>query len=176
MRVSADLNDLQVSVLEREGILDRYCRACGYSTQWLRVEEAAAAPAAAVSKLPARVLLIDDDPDILTIVGKALARHNLDTDTATSARDAIMRLARDDYDLILSDIRMPDFDGMQLLAFLDERMPEYKNRVIFLTGDTGTQDTADFLKRTGAPYLVKPIDLEALRGLIQRFLEQENRG
>lgn len=170
IRVSLDLSELQERALEHEGFLDRFCRACSMSTQWLPLAESGATVADS-GKSMARVLLIDDDPDILKVVGKALAREDFDTDTAASARDAIMRLARTDYDLILSDIRMPDFDGKQLMSFLDERMPEYKDRVIFLTGDTGSKDTVDFLKRTNAPYLVKPLDLEVLREFIRRFME-----
>lgn len=174
-RVSAPVSELQMNMLRRDGYLERFCRECGATTHWLPLSTLSSNFREPVhdpdSEPQRRVLLIDDDPDILTVLGKALTGDSFEVDTARSARDALMRLAREDYDIILSDIRMPEFDGKQLFSFLDEKMPEYKQRVIFLTGDAGSSDTADFLKRTKAPYLAKPVDLVELKTLILRAMK-----
>jgi DNA-binding response OmpR family regulator len=78
---------------------------------------------------------------------------------ATSARQAVMLPARGDYDLILPDVRMSEFDGKQLFRFLDEHMPKYRNRLILLTGDTGNPETMLFLEKNRTPYLTKPLDI-----------------
>jgi DNA-binding response OmpR family regulator len=120
-----------------------------------------------------RVLLIDDDESILKIIGKALTASDCDVETADSARDAAMLLARGDYDAIISDIRMPNFDGTQLFQFLEKHLPDYKNRVIFLTGDTGNPATLEFLEKTGAPYLTKPIEIDDLLRLLRTVTSKQ---
>jgi len=116
------------------------------------------------------VLVIDDDDDVLEVVQRALARDHYELDTATSGRQAVTMLARGDYDLILSDIRMPDFDGKQLFQFMEEHLPEYQGRVIFLTGDTANPETMKFLDQVKAPYLLKPLDINSLQELVRENL------
>ena len=162
--------------LRAQGLFRRYCNECRGNSLWdvLEAPRPSRLPDAEVELSRGRILLIDDDESILTILGKALTQEHFDLETASSARAAITRLARRDYDVILSDIRMPEFDGKQLFKFLDQHMPEYKERVIFLTGDTGNPETMEFLEKANCPYLVKPIDIPALFGLINRFLPQSH--
>lgn len=89
---------------------------------------------------------------------------------ATSGREAVTLLARGEYALILSDIRMPAFDGKQLFAFLDEHMPGLRDRVVFLTGDTASPDTLAFLNQVKRPYLSKPLDIPMLLKVIREAL------
>jgi CheY-like chemotaxis protein len=64
--------------------------------------------------LKPRVLLVDDDQEVLSVLAKALSAEALDVETAGSGRLALNLLVREDFDLILCDVRMPDFDGKQL--------------------------------------------------------------
>jgi len=117
-----------------------------------------------------RILLIDDDDAILSILGKALGKEQFELEMATSGRDAVTRLARGDYDVIISDIRMPGLDGRELFRFLDEHLPEAKERVVFITGDIGNPDTVAFLQEANRPYLAKPLDIAALLEIVKPFL------
>jgi CheY-like chemotaxis protein len=165
LRVELALSDVDSRGLRAQGYLTRYCRECRGNTRWTIYEPVSSvrlADADPEVQLRARVLIIDDDEDVLVILGKALSRERFDLTMAPSAREALTRLARADYDVILSDIRMPDFDGTQLFRFLDEHLPEYKDRVIFLTGDIANPETLKFLKQSNRPYLTKPIDIPAL--------------
>jgi CheY-like chemotaxis protein len=173
LRVTGPLSDSDRRTLRGLGYLSRYCRECRGNTRWLLHESPGAArltEAPAEEEVRARILLIDDDEAILTILGKALSREQFDLEMATSGRDAVTRLARGDYDIILSDIRMPNFDGKQLFEFLDEHLPEAKERVIFLTGDIGNPETLAFLEEAKRPYLPKPIDIPALLELVRPYL------
>lgn len=157
-------------MLDAQNFIARFCASCGSSTRWDPVLDSdkvrGATPPS--GELGPHVLLIDDDEAILKIIGKALSAADCDVETADSARDAAMLLARGDYDAIVSDIRMPGFDGTQLFEFLEKHLPEYKARVIFLTGDTGNPATMEFLEKSGAPFLTKPIDINDLLARLKR--------
>jgi CheY-like chemotaxis protein len=124
----------------------------------------------ATATAKARVLVVDDDEEVLAVVTKALAAAGVDVDTAESGRRALNRLVREDFDLILCDVRMPEFDGKQLFDFLGEHMPEQQEHVIFLTGDGGSESTAEFFRQTGVPHLAKPIDLPQLMRMVRERL------
>jgi len=171
-RQDAALNEVDVETLRTRGSLVRYCRQCAGNTRWTAP---GGAPASRFSRANleelrgGRILLIDDDESILKILGKVLGAEKFELDVASSGREAIRKLGREDYELILSDIRMPELDGKQLFAFLDQNMPEYRRKVIFLTGDTGNVDTMKFLEEAGCPYLTKPLDIPTLIRLLYQY-------
>lgn len=169
-RADMHLNAYQVTALEMHKSLELHCKVCGASTKWEATEAFTSRFSDAPEAQPKRVLVIDDDDDVLEVVQRALARDHYELDTATSGRQAVTMLARGDYDLVLSDIRMPDFDGKQLFQFLEEHLPEYQGRVIFLTGDTANPETMKFLDQVKAPYLLKPLDIYALQELVRENL------
>jgi CheY-like chemotaxis protein len=168
------LSETDKRTLRGLGYLSRFCRECRGNTRWIPYASSSGGPlladAVPEEQVRGRVLLIDDDETILTILGKALGKEQFELEMATSGRDAVTRLARGEYDVILSDIRMPGLDGKQLFQFLDEHLPEAKERVIFLTGDLGNPDTVTFLQESKRPYLGKPVDIPALIDLIKPFL------
>lgn len=169
-RAEFSLEQAELRKLQSQGYLDRLCVECRDNTRWESLSNATAKFRALRSGDTAgrkRILVIDDDESILSVVSKALDSDGYDLETFSSARDALNRLARADFDLILSDIRMPGFDGKQLFDFLSRQLPEYKTRVIFLTGDTGNPETMAFLAEAGAPHLVKPLDIPKLLDLVR---------
>lgn len=173
----ADLGDNELQRLRGQGYLGRFCNGCRGQSNWVEQKESGggfrAEWATPSGPKQAAVLLIDDDPSVLAILRKALGQEDLSVDSADSARIAVQMLARDDYDMILSDIRMPEFDGKQLFAFLDQHQPQYRGRVVFLTGDTGNPETMKFLEESHCAYLSKPIDLPKLLALLRQRLSQK---
>ena len=81
---------------------------------------------------------------------------------AEPANQALERLQTEDYDVIVSDIRMPGFDGRSLYRFLACFLPEYTSKVVFLTGDH-SEKTLRFLRECNCPYSFKPIQLHELQ-------------
>jgi DNA-binding response OmpR family regulator len=169
-RADIELTDSEAEALRREGYVNRACRECAGVSHWELHEEPGHSVVAAVTETPGLVLIVDDDESLLTVLSKALGRMKFDVYTAYSARTALTLLARHDFDVILSDIRMPDFDGRQLLEFLDEHMPDAKDRVVFITADVGNPETMEFLGRVQRPYIGKPLDLPVLLETIRPFL------
>ena len=101
--------------------------------------EAAEAPAPSpclAGGAAARILVVDDEPEVGQLLLDILERDGHRVDRASSGREALERLAEREVDLILSDLRMPDLDGPALYRELAARRPELLARLVFVTGDT----------------------------------------
>ena len=87
-----------------------------------------------------------------------------------SATEALAKSRQRAYDLIFSDIRMPELDGPGFYQQLTQQHPELRGRFVFVTGDTLGHETRAFLERVGAPGLHKPFTPEEVRQVAQRLL------
>ena len=117
------------------------------------------------------VLVVDDEPDLSAVVGELLGTLGYQVETAGDAAAALERLEREHrFDLILSDVRMPGLDGPAFYQVLEQRHPELVGRVVFMTGNILTEDTADFFAATGAPCLRKPFATEDLQRVFEQAL------
>jgi CheY-like chemotaxis protein len=117
------------------------------------------------------VLVVDDEPDLLSVIGEILAARGYQVEIAASGAEALERLERRErFDLILSDVRMPGLDGPAFYQALEERHPELVGRVVFMTGNILTEDSADFFAATGAPCLRKPFETEDLERVFEQVL------
>jgi CheY-like chemotaxis protein len=79
-------------------------------------------------------------------------------------------LDRHTYDLVISDTKMPVLDGEGFYGELERRFPQLRGRIILLTGDVLSREKREFMARSGAPFLMKPFDLDDLRQTVQRTL------
>lgn len=177
-RAEIEVNPEEARDLHQTGYAFRPCRVCRGSTRHdfvgdspdqsqlgFRVRELAE------EKQPAgRVFVIDDDPDIRIVLGKTLTGAGYEVVTAESGRDAMSVLAREDFDAILSDVRMPELDGPSLFKFLEKHLPAAKARVIFVTGDTSNPETMRFLAESGRPHVTKPVNLAQLLALVEAVI------
>jgi PAS domain S-box-containing protein len=118
-----------------------------------------------------RVLVVDDEPGIAGILAEVLQLDGHVVETVGDGEAALGKLALGGYELILSDIRMPELDGPSLYRELERRHPRLVHRMIFLTGDTLSPGTREFLEKTGAPCLSKPFALSDVRKIVQRVLQ-----
>jgi two-component system NtrC family sensor kinase len=108
---------------------------------------------------PQRVLIVDDEPGIVDVLKQALDGKGFQTETAGNGVEALSRLASNEYDLIISDICMPEMNGEKLHAAIGERYPHLQDRIIFVTGDTVSPSSRNFLEQSGARWLNKPFDI-----------------
>ena len=121
-----------------------------------------------------RILVIDDEVMIVRSLLRVL-HHDHDVDTVTSAREGLERLeSGQSYDLILCDLMMPDMTGMDLHAELRARHRALLEPIVFLTGGAFTQRAKQFLETAETPWIEKPVDMRALRELIQKRLDAKN--
>jgi CheY-like chemotaxis protein len=118
----------------------------------------------------ARILLVDDDPMITELVVDMLGMEGYDVDTATNGIEALQKLERQRYDLIITDLHMPKLDGSGFYRELAQRKVHSLKRIIFLTGTTGASDEHRFVQESGVPVLLKPFNVSELIQLVRRLL------
>jgi two-component system NtrC family sensor kinase len=121
-----------------------------------------------------RALVIDDEPDIAELIAEMLTRQGFAAEVATSGEEALAELRRGSYDLVLSDVRMPDLDGPALLRRLQRDWPALATRLIFVTGDTLGLGAGSVLDKLGRPVIEKPISPEDIRRVIHATLAEPN--
>ncbi len=115
-----------------------------------------------------KALIIDDEPDIRELLEITLGRMKLDTRSARNLKEARECLAREHYDLCLTDMRLPDGSGLELVQLIQQQHPQLP--VAMITA-YGSLDTAIGALKAGAfDFLTKPVDLNRLRELVSSAL------
>jgi PAS domain S-box-containing protein len=132
-------------------------------------QERRAAPAEAVAR-DRRILVVDDEPEVARLVADVLEREGQHVEMAADGRAALEKLRRDDFDLIVSDIKMPELDGPGLYREVARLRPELARRMVFLTGDTLGPEPQRFLKDAGALWVNKPFSPDEVRQVVGRAL------
>ena len=114
-----------------------------------------------------RILIVDDNPDILKLVSKMAARLGYYPTTAEDGVDALYHLNRTHFDLVLTDYEMPFIDGYQLAHQIKEK--HFGTRVIIMTGSC-EPEVLDMLDGSGIVdgVLVKPFNLQTMKEKIER--------
>jgi two-component system, NtrC family, response regulator PilR len=110
------------------------------------------------------VLIVDDEPDLLELVSLTLSRMNLDTRTAADVASAQKLLRTQHFDLCLTDMRLPDGDGLDLVAWIQENRSQIPVAVITAHGNVESAVRA--LKLGAFDFVSKPLDLGVLRKLV----------
>ncbi len=128
------------------------------------------APSAA-SGAPARILVVDDDPLIIRLIMDTLNVEGYEVDSAENGVAALEKVRHARFDLILSDLHMPQLDGVGLYRALTERTDRPLTKFIFLTGSVGSSELHRFLNETGLPLLRKPLNLAELQRVVREALE-----
>ena len=116
-----------------------------------------------------RILLVDDEPDLLDLMELTLVKMGLETDRAESVAEARACLRRTHYDLCLTDMRLPDGEGLQVVASASTSPAPVPVAVITAYGNAGNAVAA--LKAGAFDYLAKPVELDQLRTLIKSALK-----
>jgi signal transduction histidine kinase len=122
-----------------------------------------------------RVLVVDDEEFVRQFLQEALRMcFGCSVETAVDGEEAIKRLDRA-YDLVLTDIRMPGLNGIQLRGWIAEHRPDLANRVVFITGHAGTAELEEALRHVpGAVVIRKPCALETLLSACRPYLAPES--
>ena len=126
-------------------------------------------PEVADSSIAKRILIVDDEPDVADLLADILAGDGHRVDKACNGAIALQKLREGPYDVILSDLRMPELDGPGLHDEAGRLDGGLAQRFIFITGDTLNLETKSFLERVGAPTVTKPFDLHQVRRAVRRI-------
>ncbi|HEX6963821.1 MAG TPA: sigma-54 dependent transcriptional regulator [Lacipirellula sp.] len=120
--------------------------------------------ATAAAAAPIKVLVIDDDAAHAEAMADSLTRVGYECTMATSAQDGIAMLERDDFEVVVTDLRMKDATGLDVLAKAKELLPDAE--VILVTGHGTVQSAVEAMQQGAFNYLLKPLDLKQLRAVV----------
>jgi CheY-like chemotaxis protein len=108
------------------------------------------------------VLIVEDETALASAMAESFSDAGFLVDRAGDGEEAMACLEGGQYDVIISDLKMPRMDGIQLFAALRERHPEMARRIMFVTGDVIGTDAERFLADSGCQWLAKPFRLSEL--------------
>lgn len=117
-------------------------------------------------------LIIDDEPDILELLEITLIRMGLNTDTAASVTEARNKLENKQYDICLTDMKLPDGNGLELVEYIQQKCPKLPVAMISAHGNMDIAISA--LKAGAFDFVSKPVDLSQLRQLVSSALHLSN--
>ena len=121
---------------------------------------------------PARILVVDDDAASLDLVTTWLQSHGYSVTQAQDGNRAISLGTEEKFDLVILDVHVPSFDGIEILRLLRKRYPRTPVKVIALTGDSSESVRTRLTNHGIDSYMTKPVELKALLDEVQRLLEQ----
>jgi DNA-binding NtrC family response regulator len=119
----------------------------------------------------ARILIVDDDHEILKTFSEVLREEGYVVDTAESGRSAIEKCDADFYNVVLIDIRLPDMEGTQLLTALKETTPKMVK--IIVTGYPSLQNAVVAINKDADGYMIKPAQTEQLLRMVREHLQRQ---
>ncbi len=123
-------------------------------------------------KVP-RILVVDDEEPIRIMLSDFFSAHGIDSSCVESARDAIQALSEDDFELVLSDVNMPEMSGLDMLSLIKNK--KIKSSVILMTGVPDFKMAVEAIKEGARDYVTKPLDLEQLLSKLKKVLEDDAR-
>ncbi len=118
------------------------------------------------------ILLVDDEPNITEIMEIILTEEGMDVTITSSGNEALAKLRNHSYDLVISDIRMPDITGVDLLKAAQNLAPD--TVFIMMTAFASTETAIEALQHGAYEYLTKPFKMEELRQVVRRVLKKKN--
>jgi len=117
------------------------------------------------------VLIVEDETALASAMGESFSDAGFLVDHAGDGEEAMARLEGGQYDVIISDLKMPRMDGIQLFGALREQHPEMAGRIMFVTGDVIGTDADRFLTDSGCRWLAKPFRLSDLLRIAKEVMK-----
>lgn len=117
------------------------------------------------------LLIIDDDVSFCHLLEKFLVQKSFTVQTAYNGKDALGKINKAHFDLVLSDLRLPDTDGLELLVKIKQKMPQVP--VILMTGYSEVNSAVKAIKNGAFDYISKPLNREEVLLIIQKALKNE---
>ncbi len=168
-------------VHQHDGEVALESRAGGGATFVIELPVAASRPSAVTSQIHSdeaqrvrvpsrRIIVVEDEPTIAQLVVDVLREEGHAVDAVLDSHEALTRIARSRYDLVVCDLRMPRLDGPGFYDALVRSGSPLAGHIVFITGDTLAPRTAQFLEKSGLPFLAKPFLVEELRLAVNQRL------
>ena len=124
-----------------------------------------------------KILIIDDEKSILDLLSVVFKKEGYTVETSLSAKTALEKIDKEEFDLLLTDIKLPQMSGMKILQYAKEKYPAMP--VVMITAYGTIKQAVEALKMGAMDYIVKPFNMEELKiivsqGLENRRIKQEN--
>ena len=120
------------------------------------------------------LLVVDDEPDLRTLYELTLLREGYDLDTAGTVEEALLHLKDRTYSAVITDMRLPDGSGLDVLRWLEES--GRREKTIVITAYGSSENAVEALKAGAYDYLTKPVDLKQFRGVVASALGRGGSG
>jgi DNA-binding response OmpR family regulator len=117
-----------------------------------------------------RVLVVEDEPTVARLIADVLEDEGLRVDVLLEGREALELAAREPYDLVICDMKMPGLDGQHFYTSLVHAGNPLKDRFLFVTGDIVGAQTREFLQQNRVPHVAKPFRVEELTEKVRAVL------
>jgi two-component system cell cycle response regulator len=117
-----------------------------------------------------RILLVDDDPDVLDILGDFIAVFGFEYETAEDGLQAVEKMKHGIFNIVLTDMMMPNMDGMELLRHIHNNYPDTK--VMVVTGYDRTFTYTDVINAGASDFISKPFNPDELEAKINRIIRE----
>lgn len=117
-----------------------------------------------------RVLVVDDEEPVGNLLARLLRDLGHQPLVVTSGAEALEMIARETFDLVLTDVKMPGMSGFELHQQIKQRDPDLATRLVFVSGDTMSAATQARIAQSGNPYIAKPFAIERLETLVRALL------
>jgi DNA-binding NtrC family response regulator len=123
-------------------------------------------------KSPSRILIVDDDENILCVEAAILKDKGYKVETAATGAEAIEKTERRHFDLMLVDIRLPDMEGTEVITRVHDTIP--KIRKVIVTGYPSLQNAVAAVNNGADAYVMKPFDVEKLLETVRKQLDLQD--
>ena len=118
---------------------------------------------------PHPILLIEDEPAVMSYVRAVLERNGYAVVCCDSGVDGLRQLESGEFMGVVSDMRTPGgVDGADVYAWISSNRPELASRLVFITGDVASEETAAILRRTGVPCVEKPFRVQQFLSVVKK--------
>jgi two-component system response regulator HydG len=122
---------------------------------------------------PLQILVVDDDKNLAQTIAESLERRGHDCTVATTGKAGAAKIEHGEFDVVLTDLRMADLDGLAIVEKVREKLPDAE--VFVITGFADVKTAVEAMKRGASHYLQKPIDLAELRAVVDQSAERVQR-
>jgi CheY-like chemotaxis protein len=128
-------------------------------------------PDTTLSAVRPRILLIEDEPSVIAFLRAALERRGYEVVPSSSAARGLQLLASGDFQGVISDFRTPGgVTGADVRDWLRQNRPALANRMIFITGDTASDETIALVAQADTPCVEKPFRVQELLAAVERTI------
>jgi len=121
------------------------------------------------SKAVYNILVVDDEQDICEVISQILSNNGHKVFATTDTGKVLRLLETESIDMIISDVRMPGMSGPDLYRVVKNVAPRFSRRILFITGDTLSNDVVAFFRENACPYMEKPLDPGELISMVEKL-------